>query len=147
MAPSKAKCAARRTLPIHGLISKGFRLKADPLVTSRSVVPCLIKGHLNHSIPMPTGIPTEITFLHRRLCRHRQRLRKSDLDESSSLPRALRLAAQECPDLARNFLGNLKRRQMAGLSDDCHPGGRDVWEQLTFERLDLFYPVVFTAQD
>jgi hypothetical protein len=36
---------------------------------------------------------------------------------------------------------------MAGLSNDRHPGGRNVWDEGPFERFDLFHLVVFARQD
>jgi hypothetical protein len=60
---------------------------------------------------------------------------------------SFRLPAQECPDLACDFVGNLQRGQMAGLRDDRHPGGRNIWDKGPLKRIDLFHLVVFTGQD
>ena len=54
---------------------------------------------------------------------------------------------QECPDLTCDLIGNLERRQMAGLRYGRYPSGRNVWDQLSLEHLDLFHLVVFARQD
>jgi len=51
--------------------------------------------------------------------------RAADTDLSPGLSALGQAATQECPDLTCNFVGNLERRQMAGLRDGRHPGGRN----------------------